>query len=105
MKKTLIGVIVTMAVVFCLAGVASAKATTVKIFAVKGQITAVDATANTLSVKNAKGAVVDLVLDANTKVTGKAAAVADLKVGDKVTVKYKKDSGKNIATTIVTPKK
>lgn len=65
-----------------------------KVKHVTGEVTAVDAKANTLTVKGKKG---DVALSADEKA---AAKLADVKVGDNVTVKYKEDGGKNVATSI-----
>ena len=63
---------------------------------VTGEVAAVDAAAKTLTVKGKKG---EVALSADEKA---AAKLADVKVGDKVTVKYKEMDGKNVATSIVT---
>jgi ribosomal protein S1 len=65
---------------------------------VTGEVTAVDAKANTLTVKGKAGDVM-LSTDDKTKVmAGKdKKALADVKVGDKVTVKYTEAEGKNVA--------
>lgn len=65
-----------------------------KVKHVTGEVAAVDAAAKTLTVKGKKG---DVALSAD----GKAAAkLANVKVGDKVTVKYKEMDGKNVAMNI-----
>jgi Cu/Ag efflux protein CusF len=68
---------------------------------VTGEITAIDATAKTFTVKGRKGEVA-LSADDKTRVkAGKEAkTLADLKAGDKVTVKYTKADGKNMAKGI-----
>ena len=104
MRKMLVGVVVSLAVIFCLTGFVAAKATTVKIHAVAGEVTAIDATANTLSIKDAKGNAVDFVLDGKTKVSGKVTKIADVKVGDKSIVKFKKDGDKNVAVAVTVKK-
>ena len=69
---------------------------------VTGEVAAVDAAAMTLTVKGKKGEVA-LSADDKTKVMmGKEKkALADVKVGDKVTVKYVVADGKNMAKTII----
>jgi pyruvate dehydrogenase E2 component (dihydrolipoamide acetyltransferase) len=69
-----------------------------KVKQVTGEVVAVDAKAKTLTVKGKKA---DVVLTADDKA---AAKLADVKVGDKVTVKYKETDGKNVATGIVAKK-
>ena len=63
-----------------------------------GEVVAVDAKAKTLTVKGKKA---DVALSVDDKA---AAKLADVKVGDKVTVKYKETDGKNVATSIVAKK-
>jgi len=57
-----------------------------------GAITAVDATAGTLTVKNKR--------DESKDFTSEKALLADLKVGDKVMVKYVEKDGKNTAQKV-----
>ena len=67
-----------------------------------GEISALDATAGTLTVKNKRGEK-ELKTDASTKVSTASkqdATLADLKVGDKVSVKYETVGGAMIAKTI-----
>ena len=66
-----------------------------KVKQVTGEVVAVDAKAKTLTVKGKKG---DVALSVDEKA---AAKLADVKVGDKVTVKYKETDGKNVATSVV----
>jgi hypothetical protein len=72
-----------------------------KIKQVTGEVTAVDAKAKTVTVKGKKGDVT-VSTDDKTKVTmGKEMkSVADVKVGDKVIVKYSEADGKNVAKSI-----
>jgi hypothetical protein len=65
---------------------------------VTGEVVAVDAAAKTLTVKGKKG---DVALSVEEKA---AAKLADIKMGDKVTVKYKEADGKNVATSVVAKK-
>lgn len=69
---------------------------------VHGEVTAVDAAANTLTVKGKKGEVT-LTIDDKTKFH-KGKTLADVKVGDKLTVKYAETDGKMVATSITTKK-
>lgn len=73
---------------------AETKKAVAKVKHVTGEVTAVDAKANTLIVKGKKG---DVALSADEKA---AAKLADVKVGDNVIVKYKEVDGKNVATSI-----
>jgi len=66
-----------------------------KVKQVTGEVVAVDAKAKTLTVKGKKG---DVALSVDEKA---AAKLADVKMGDKVTVKYKETDGKNVATSVV----
>ena len=66
-----------------------------KVKQVTGEVVAVDAKAKTLTVKGKKA---DVALSVDEKA---AAKLADVKVGDKVTVKYKEMDGKNVATSVV----
>ncbi len=66
-----------------------------KVKKVTGEVAAVDAKAKTLTVKGKKA---DVALSVDEKA---AAKLADVKVGDKVTVTYKEVDGKNVATSVV----
>lgn len=72
-----------------------------KVKQVTGEVTAVDATAKTLTVKGKAG---DVALTADDKTTVKIGkekkALGDIKVGDKVTVRYAEMDGKNVAKSI-----
>lgn len=76
---------------------ASKKKATIK--TVTGQVTAVDAAANTLSVKGRKGEV-----QLSTTAKTKGLALNKLKTGEKVTVRYRVVEGKNEAVSIKAPK-
>jgi len=68
---------------------------------VTGEVTAVDAKANTLTVKGKKGDVTVSTDDKTKVVAGKdKKTLADVKAGDKVTVKYTEADGKNTATKV-----
>lgn len=73
-----------------------------KVKQVTGEVTAVDAAAKTLTVKGKAG---DVALTADDKTTVKVGkekkTLADVKVGDKVTVRYAEMDGKNIAKSII----
>ena len=66
-----------------------------------GEVTAVDTTANTVTIKTKKG---EVVVDVNDKTRihyGKAKkTIADIKAGDKVTAGYTEADGKNVAKSI-----
>ena len=68
----------------------------------KGEIAAVDAIGNKLIVKDDKAVETTFNVDATAKITsgGKAAKLADLKIGDKVTVTYKNSGADKIAISI-----
>ena len=73
-----------------------------KVHQVTGDVAAVDAAAKTLTVKGKKGDVALMADDKTAVMVGKEKkALADVKVGDKVMVKYAEKEGKNIAKNIV----
>jgi ribosomal protein S1 len=73
-----------------------------KVKQVSGEVAAVDAAAKTLTVKGKKGDVALMADDKTTVKMGKEKkALADVKVGDKVTVKYAEMDGKNVAKSVV----
>lgn len=66
-----------------------------------GEVTAVDAKANTLTVKGKKGDVTVSTDDKTKVMAGKEKkTLADVKAGDKVSVKYTEAEGKSTATKI-----
>lgn len=73
-----------------------------KVKQVTGEVAAVDAKANTLTVKGKKG---DVMITADDKTVVKVGkekkSLADVKMGDKVTVKYAEMDGKNVAKSIM----
>jgi Cu/Ag efflux protein CusF len=73
---------------------------------VRGDITAVDAKAMTVTVKGKKGDVT-VTVDAKTefKLGKDKMTIADLKVGDKVKIFYHEADGKNTAKSIEEPPK
>ncbi len=64
-----------------------------------GEVTAVDAKANTITLKAKKGDVT-VACDDKTKVLPKDKKIADVKVGDKVKVIYTEADGKNTAKSV-----
>jgi len=73
-----------------------------KVKQVTGEVAAVDAKANTLTVKGKKG---DVMVNTDDKTSVKIGkdkkSLADVKMGDKVTVKYAEMDGKNVAKSIM----
>ncbi|HXX57308.1 MAG TPA: DUF5666 domain-containing protein [Thermodesulfovibrionales bacterium] len=77
---------------------AAEKKAPAKVKQVTGEVAAVDAAAKTLTVKAKKG---DVMLSADDKTKfGKGKTIADIKVGDKVTVKYAEMDGKMVAKSV-----
>lgn len=73
-----------------------------KLKQVTGEVTAIDAAAKTLTVKGKAGEVALTADDKTTVKIGKEKkALADVKVGDKATVKYTEMDGKNVAKFII----
>lgn len=72
-----------------------------KVKKVTGKVTAVDAKANTVTVKGRKGDVT-VEVTADTKITAgkEAKAIADVMAGEKATIKYVEKDGKNTAKSI-----
>jgi len=119
MRKNLIRMIATLsviAVVLAFAGVVRAAGDTnaaqtkpvnkAIVHDATGTITAVDAKAGTLSIKGRKNAGVTFTIAKDCKVSiadKKDPTVADLKVGDKVTVTYTEEGGVNVAQKIGQP--
>ncbi|HUK81415.1 MAG TPA: hypothetical protein VLZ12_02170 [Verrucomicrobiae bacterium] len=71
-----------------------------------GEITKVDAAAKSVSVKNSKGEEKSFTLTDKAKLSTKdkeTAELSDLKVGDKVTVHYTEENGKDMANKIGPP--
>ncbi len=86
---------------------AEKKAPVTKYLSVKGEVTAVDPAANSITIKSKKQEVQLTVTDKTKVMIGKdKKSLADVKVGDAAVAKYKKEGDKNVATSInVTPKK
>jgi uncharacterized protein YxeA len=73
-----------------------------KVKQVTGEVAAVDAAAKTLTVKGKKGDVALMADDKTSVKMGKEKkALADVKAGDKVAVKYAEMDGKNVAKSII----
>jgi hypothetical protein len=71
-----------------------------------GEITALNAAAKTVAVKNKQNVSKEFVCDPACKVSTadkKAAELADLKVGDRATVHFREEDGKNLCVKIVPP--
>ena len=66
---------------------------------ITGEVTAVDAKANTITVKSKK-AEATVSVDEKTKFTPKGKTIADVKAGEKVMVKYTEADGKNTAKSV-----
>ena len=99
MKKAVSMIIaILFAVSVCGAALAAAK---VKVKQITGDVAAVDAAAKSLTVK---GRSAEVVVSADDKTTVKMdkekKSLSDVKVGDRVTVKYSESDGKNIARNI-----
>ena len=106
MKKT-IAIVLSLVLMFAFTAVtfAAEKAAAPAKKAVKkqvtGEVTAVDAKANTLTVKGKKGDVMVSTDDKTAVTAGKdKKTLADVKVGDKVTVNYTEADGKNVAAKV-----
>ena len=68
---------------------------------IAGEVTAVDAAAGTITVKHKKGEVTFTVNDKTGFKAGKEKkSIEDVKAGEKVTVRYKKEEGKDVATSV-----
>ncbi len=73
-----------------------------KVKQVSGEVAAFDAMARTFTVKGKKGDVFIMTDDKTTVMVGKEKKdLADVKVGDRVTVKFTEADGKNTAKSIV----
>jgi len=72
-----------------------------KVKQVTGEVTAVDAKAKTVTVKGKKGDVTAMIDDKTKIMMGKdTKTLADVKAGDKVTLKYSEADGKMMAKSI-----
>ncbi len=97
MKKT-IAIVASLIFVLAFTAVSFAKT---KIHSVTGEVTAVDASAKTVTLKTRKGEVVVSVADKTSIKEGrKKKSLEDVKAGDKVTVRYTEADGKMTARSI-----
>jgi hypothetical protein len=103
MKKALV-IIVSVLIVLSVArfSFAEEKKHSTKAMLVSGEVTAVDAAANTLTIKGKKGEVVLTTTDKTKFAEGKT--LADVKVGDKLSAKYSEKDGKMMAWKVMTKK-
>jgi type 1 fimbria pilin len=103
MKKAL-AIIVSLVFVLSVAGLSFAKEKkhATKAMHVTGEVTAVDAAANTLTIKGKEGEVVLTTTDKTKFAEGKT--LADVKVGDTLTAKYSEKDGKMMAWKVMTKK-
>src|SRR4030042_1573667 len=103
MKKAL-AIIVSLVFVLSIVGLSYAKEKrhATKAMHVSGEVTAVDAAANTLTIKGKKGEVMLTTTDKTKFAKGKT--LADVKVGDKLTVKYSEKDGNMMALKVMTKK-
>ena len=103
MKKAL-AIIVSLVFVLSVAGLSFAKEKrhATKAMHVTGEVTAVDAAANTLTIEGKKGEVMLTITDKTKFAKGKT--LADVKVGDKLTVKYSEKDGNMMAWKVITKK-
>jgi Cu/Ag efflux protein CusF len=91
---------IVVALIFVLAFTAASFAAA-KVHSVTGEVTAVDAAAKTVTLKAKKGEVVIAVVEKTSIKEGKEKkSLADVKAGDKVTVKYTEADGKMTAKSI-----
>ncbi len=99
MKKA-IAIVLSLVLMFAFTAVTfAAEKKAAKSKTVTGEVTAVDAKANTLTVKGKKGDVM-ISTDDKTKMMPKGKTMMDVKTGDKVTVKYMEADGKNMAKSV-----
>ncbi len=101
MKKAL-AIIVSLIFVLSVGGLSFAKEKkhSTKAMHVTGEVTAVDAAANTLTIKGKQGEVVLTTTDKTKFAEGKS--LADVKVGDKLTAKYSEKDGNMMAWKVMT---
>lgn len=101
MKKAL-AIIISVLFVLSVVGLSFAdeKKHATKAIYVSGEVTAVDAAANTLTIKGKKGEVVLTTSDKTKFAEGKT--LSDVKVGDKLTAKYSEKDGKMMAWKVMT---
>jgi hypothetical protein len=98
MKKA-IAIVLSLMFIFALTSVTFAAEKKAAHKQITGEVTAVDAKANTVTVKSKK-AEVTVSIDDKTKFTPKGKTIADVKDGEKVMVKYTEADGKNTAKIV-----
>ena len=99
MKKLLLPVICFLAAVFMIGSAGAADKVIVK--QITGEVVTIDVAVKTLTVKGKKAEVVITADDKTTvKVNKEKKNLSDIKVGDKVTLKYAEIAGKKIARSI-----
>ena len=103
MKKALV-IIISVLIVLSVAGFSFAeeKKHSTKEMHVSGEVTAVDAAANTLTINGEKGKVVLTITDKTKFAEGKT--LAEVKVGDKLSAKYSEKDGTMMAWEVITKK-
>jgi hypothetical protein len=103
MKKALV-IIISVLIVLSVVGLSFANDMKhgTKEMHVSGEVTAVDAAANTLTIKGEKGEVVLTTTDKTKFAEGKT--LADVKVGDKLSAKYSEKDGMMMAWEVITKK-
>ncbi len=99
MKKALV-IIVSLVFVLSIVGLSFAKEHAMKAMHVSGEVTAVDAAANTLTISGKKGEVVLTITDKTKFAEGKT--LVDVKIGDKLSAKYSEKDGKMMAWKVMT---
>jgi Cu/Ag efflux protein CusF len=101
-KLTLIIISLYLISAFYTTTLASEKSNPSRIRQITGNVTAIDTKTNTIIVKK-KDKVVALRVKEKTKIIQciKKTSITDIKVGDKVTVKYKQFNGENTARSII----
>ncbi|MBI5748109.1 MAG: hypothetical protein HZA00_03215 [Nitrospinae bacterium] len=100
--KKIVSLMIAFALVFSFAGlVSAAKKSPMKVMQASGEITAVDATANTFTLKTKKGDITCEV-GADAKITSgkESKTLADVKVGDKAACKYAMEGDKHICKSL-----
>jgi len=103
MKKVFV-IIVSLIFVLSFVGLSFAKEKkhSTKAMHVTGEVTAVDAAANTLTITGKKGEVVLTITDKTKFAEGKS--LVDVKIGDKLTAKYSEKDGNMMAWKVMTKK-
>lgn len=98
--KKVFSIILSVAIIISLAGAVLA-VEKVKIKQIAGEVAAVDAAANSLTVKGRRAEIVITTTEKTSVVLSRhKKSLADVKIGDRVTVKYSEAEGKSIAKII-----